>query len=396
MRSLILVKTVIGANWAKEQARKLVELGVDIHVVAPSGDGLMEEYREFGAHTHVLQTDIAPLARSGRVFQAGANFRALITEVKPDLIHSHFVGTTLFMRLMLGRRNRIPRLFQVPGPLHLENPLVRRVEIRSARPQDYWAASCRATRDIYLGSGIAPDRVGISYYGLDLSRFGSPPPLDLRSELGLGAGAKLVGMVAFAYEPKRWLGQRVGLKGHEDLIDAAAILIGRGIDLHCVFVGDAWGDRASALRYFEGVKAYGHARLGDRAHFLGRRSDVASLYGNFDVAVHPSHSENLGGAAESLLLGVPTVATNVGGFPDIVIDGKTGWLAPPKDPRALSMAIEAALKEPVKAHRMAAAGTAVTRQLLKIDATTRSIFDIYERMVAQKGLAPPAARSDAM
>src|ERR1044072_2987725 len=127
-----------------------------------------------------------------------------------------------------------------------------------------------------------------------------------------------------------------GLKGHEALIDAAAILREQGHDIACVFVGGPWG--ASAV-YERRLRDYATARLGDRGIFLGTRSDVADLYRGFDLAVHPSHSENVAGAAESLPLGVPTVATDVGGFPDLVIEGETGWLAPAQSPAALAAKI---------------------------------------------------------
>lgn len=389
MRSLVLVKTVVGATWAKEQARQLSKLGVDIHVVAPSGDGLMGRYREFGAHTHILQTDIAPLTRSSRFFKARADFRSLVAEVKPDVIHSHFVGNTLFMRLALGKRHPTPRLFQVPGPLHLENLLTRRGEIATAGPVDHWAASCMATRSLYQRAGVPGSKVGLSYYGVEFDRLDGAPELDLRGALNLSRQSKLIGMVAFAYPPKTWLGQRVGLKGHEDLIDAVALLVAKGLDVHCVFVGDAWGDRRSARAYFQGIKSYGRSKLAERVHFLGRRTDVSALYPNFDVAVHPSHSENLGGAAESLFLAVPTVATRVGGFPDIVIDGQTGWLASPREPARLSEAIEAALADPVEARRRATAGRALTRVMLDIETTAASMLDIYRRMTLRQPLMVP-------
>jgi glycosyltransferase involved in cell wall biosynthesis len=154
-----------------------------------------------------------------------------------------------------------------------------------------------------------------------------------RQDLGLDTDAPVVGMVAYMYAPKRLLGQRVGLKGHEDLIDAMTIVREQDPRVRVVFVGGAWG---GAHRYEQRVRDYARRRLGPDALFLGDRGDVAALYRHFQVAVHPSHSENLGGAAESLLLGVPTVATSVGGFPDLVEDGATGLLVPPHSPTSLA------------------------------------------------------------
>jgi hypothetical protein len=65
-----------------------------------------------------------------------AQLRALVEEVQPDIIHSYYVGTTLTVRLALGRRHAIPRVFPVPGPLHLEHPFFHRAEIATADPHD--------------------------------------------------------------------------------------------------------------------------------------------------------------------------------------------------------------------------------------------------------------------
>lgn len=373
MRVLQLIKTTRGATWALRQVRVLRALGVEVHVALPDAKGLAAEYAAAGAQVHVLATDIAHLLNPLSYVKACAAFRRLVTEVAPDIIHSHFVGTTVFMRLVLGRSGPM-RIFQVPGPLHLENGLTRWVELATANSRDRWIASCRFTRQVYLEAGIASAHVGLSYYGLDFNEFRPSGRTDLRASLGLPEDAIVIGMVAYLYAPKRYLGQTRGLKGHEDLIDAVRLLHDAGRSCFAVFVGGAW---AGADRYEKTVRDYARDRLGDRALFLGNRQDVADLYSTFDVAVHPSHSENLGGAVESLALGVPTVATDVGGFPDIVIPGQTGWLATARSPVELARSISEALDNPLKARSYAIAGGERTRQLLDVETNAREVERYY-------------------
>jgi len=306
--------------------------------------------------------------------------RRLVAEVEPDVIHSHFLTTTLTARLALGRSSSVPRIFQVPGPLHLEYAAVRRAELATAGPADHWIGSCRWTCDAYRASGVADDRVFLSHYGSELSSFSSGRPGILRAELGVGAGVKLVGTVAFMYPPKRYLGQRRGIKGHEDLIDAVARCRRTHPGIEAVFVGGEWGGGVS---YEEKVRRYGAARLGGAAHFLGTRTDALALYPDLDVVVHPSHSENLGGAAESLLLGRPTVATDVGGFPDLVTPGQTGWLVPPHDPVRLASAIGDVLDHPDEARARAARGRDRARALLDVRVTAAQVRAIYEGVTAR-------------
>ena len=211
--------------------------------------------------------------------------------------------------------------------MHLEKTITRKVDISLANKYDYWIPTCHLSKT-YLQEGIAENRLTTIFYGSDISVFDHNQPQGrLRSELDILDDTKIIGMVAFVYPPKKWLGQNRGLKGHEDLIDAISIVIKQRNDVACVIVGGASGDSED---YYKHVVEYGKNNLGDKVYFSGTHTDVPSLYPVFDIAVHPSLSENLGGAAESLLMGVPTIATDIGGFPDIVKEDKTGWLNPTK------------------------------------------------------------------
>lgn len=374
MRALHLVKTSVGATWALRQMRELVKLGVDVHAMMPTDGPLVAAYRDAGVAVHPGQTSL-PMRHPQQWRELFETFRAVVGSIQPDVIHSHFVGTTLTMRLALGRNHPVPRLFQVPGPLHLEHALFREGEIRTAGRADSWVGSCVWTCDRYHASGIPDDRIFLSYYGSDLDEIRSQAPGRLRGELDLRPATHIVGMVAFMYPPRWYLGQRRGLKGHEDAIDAIALLRQRGHDVVGVFVGGAW---QGARSYEARVHAYARQKLGDHVDFMGTRSDVPALYADFDVVAHPSHSENVGGAAESQLLAVPTVATRVGGFPDLVIPGRTGWLVPPKDPARLADALADALSDPERAHAYARQGQALARELFDVRRTARSIRDVYE------------------
>lgn len=372
MRVLQLVKTATGAVWALRQMAELVRLGVEVHACLPEGP-LVERYHQAGIVTHLLQTDLQPRRpwRWPRLFQ---ELRRVVDEVRPDLLHSHFVGTTLTMRLALKGID-LPRLFQVAGPLHLEHPLYRHGELAVADRNDAWIGACRWTCACYRAMGIPADRVFLSYHGTDTSTFVPGAPSGrLHRELGLAPTARLVGMVAFLYAPKWYLGQRRGIKGHEDLIDALAGLRQGGLDVHGIFVGGAWG---GGQAYERSVRAYAAQRLGAAAHFLGTRNDVTGLYPEFAVAVHPSHSENVGGAVESLLMGIPTIATAVGGFPDLVSDGETGWLVPPRSPGALGEAIAKALGDPVGASALAQRGRERALDLFDIRRLAGEVRNIY-------------------
>ncbi|MEZ5450696.1 MAG: glycosyltransferase family 4 protein [Thiolinea sp.] len=376
MRVLHLVKTTTGASWAVRQLRELQELGVEVHIALPDRQGSALAYTRLGIPVHVL--DIDPhLRQPWRLPGQLLALRKLVKTLQPDLVHSHFVGTTLLMRLAL-KALPVPRIFQVPGPLHLEHGFFRRAERLLADQQDYWIATCEWTRRAYLQQGIPADRLFLSYYGVDPL---PQQPVDdgsLRRLLGCGESTRLIGMVAYMYPPKSYLGQKRGLKGHEDLIDALAQVIKQYPDTLGVFIGGAWN---GAHDYEAAIRNYAATRLGKHAVFLGTRQDVMSLYPGLDMAVHPSHSENVGGASESLLLGVPTISTRVGGFPDLVKQNQTGLLVEPAAPEQLADAILYYLDHPHEARQHAQAGQQLASHLFDVRRTAAEVNGYYRQVI---------------
>jgi glycosyltransferase involved in cell wall biosynthesis len=187
-------------------------------------------------------------------------------------------------------------------------------------------------------------------------------------------------MVSYMYAPKWFLGQGRGLKGHEDFI--AALNLAREVrpEIQGVIVGGAW---ANAGWYEDSLRYLGTRVCNGCLTFLGTRQDVSAIYPDLDLAVVPSHSENVGGAVEPLLSGVPVVATNVGGLPDLILEGKTGWLVPPRNPGALAHAILNALGAKDEARRRTAQGHRLAQSLFDVERTGREVSTIYERILAQ-------------
>jgi glycosyltransferase involved in cell wall biosynthesis len=379
MKVLHVVKTVVGALWAYHQVRVLCSLGIKVVVALPSAtEGLAPRYKEAGASVIAADFNFGAQHLTGLPRALSAS-RRLVAEVEPDLIHVHHLGSALAIRLALGKHSPITRFFQVPGPLHLEHPLFAHLDTWLAGPRDYWVATCRWTREKYLKLGVPPQHVFLSYAGTDLAPFTGVRSGGLRRELGISAEAPLVGMVAYMYAPVWFLGQRQGLKGHEDFIMALKIARQYRPDIRGVIVGGPWGD---AAWYESRLRRLGATTCGDSLSFLGHRSDVPAIYPDLDLAVVASHSENCGGAVEPLLSGVPVVATNVGGLPDLIDDRRTGWLVPPRNPEALARAILEALQDKEEAGRRAAHGHERARFLFDVERIGREIAGCYEQALA--------------
>lgn len=165
----------------------------------------------------------------------------------------------------------------------------------------------------------------------------------LAEELGGNSETILIGSV----------GNVNPIKGHEYLIRAAA-KINSEIDRD-IIVPIAGGILDSREAYFERLKEIrSDLNLDETIQFLGRRPDIAELLAQFDVFVLPSIAEACPMAVlEAMAMEKPIIASNVGGIPEQITDGESGWLVPSKDPDALAAAISEALNDEGERQRRA-------------------------------------------
>ena len=378
MKIIQVVKTNRGATWAFNQAKCLHNMGIDIVTVLPEEEsGHAKLYKE--NDMRVIKGDWAlPISRPWQLLKKIKEIKNVVQNEKPDLIHLHFVTNTYMVRIAL-HNDKTPRLFQVPGPLHLESGVFRFLDKLTSTTADYWAGACKKTCSIYNDLGISKDRVFLAYYGTFKNEcFEAVPSRKLHEEYGISDNKIIVAMVSYFYKPKKYLGQKRGLKGHEDFIDAVKEVLEKHPEVVPMIIGNAWD---GSEKYEQEVIKYAKKTLGERIIFTGYRKDIQEIYPEIDIAVHPSHSENLGGAAESLAYSVPTIASNVGGFPDIVKPYETGLLIRPKKSDEIANAINWMIEHPEEAKAMGVKGKILVRRKLNVDETSTNISKIYKKII---------------
>ena len=382
MRVLHVVKTADGAAWAAKQAAVVASLGVEVHVAVPRLDGRCIGYwQRSGAVLHEVDLDLP--ANAPWQWPAVRNrIRDIVSDVSPDIIHSHFVGSTIALRCALGRNHPVPRVYQVAGPLHLEHALYRKLEIGSAGSSDCWIASSRSIKDHYLRAGVDRARVFLSYYGDDLNRAHDAGSITVRDLACAAPTDRVVGSISWMYPPKPYLGQHIGLKAHELMIEALGIAMRADRRILGVFAGGAWG---GADWYEQRLRKRGEAAGGNRFRFLGALpyETAHEAWRGFDLAIHTPVSENCGGVIEPLLAGVPVIASCVGGLPEVIHNNQTGWLVPARDPLALADKIVQVLKEPLNGKELAMRGNALVRHMFDVNRTGREVLEIYRRVLGE-------------
>ena len=194
--------------------------------------------------------------------------------------------------------------------------------------------------------------------------------------------------------PRRGVRGR-GIKGHEDFVDAARLVLFRRPDARFLLVGDGWGPAGEQHRddIRRRCRALG---IEDEVIFTGRRRDIRDVLAALDVSVQCSLSENYGGTLESLLMRAPTVATRVGGMPEAVRHEQTGLLVEPRDPVGLAAAMLRLIEDRPLAQRLGGAGRELMLERFTFQTTVAGVASVYREVAAERGLRrPPLADGSA-
>ena len=328
----------------------------------------------FLAEALSLGWPVVDLAVGRRIYDArgAAAFTRLVRLVRsfrPDVVHGYLFGPNLFAALA-GRLAGVPVVAVAKRNMDaFETPRQAWAERLAHRMATHVTAVSEAVADSVVALGVPRGRVTVIPNGVDAARFADGPSVaEARSALGAD-DSPLVGSV----------GCLAARKDYGTLLDALARLAGRATPFRAALVGD--GVERAALE--ERARALG---LAQRVRFLGERPGVERLLPGMDVFVLSSREEGIPNALlEAMAAGRPCVATAVGGTPEVLRDGETGWLVPPADPAALAEALADALARPDEARRRGDAARRAVRETMSIEAMARRHADFYRCAVRERG-----------
>jgi len=303
----------------------------------------------------------------------------LMRREKPHIVHTHTATAGLLGRLAA-------KLAGVPVILHnfhghvlrgyfgpLRSKALVWIERFLARLSDRIVTVSEGQRRELAGYGIAPlEKITVVHLGFELEALlvCQSHRGELRHELGLTAENKLVGIVA----------RLVPIKNHRLFLQAAQVVAKAMPQARFLVVGDG------ELR--EELEAYARdLGLDEKAFFTGWRRDLPRLYADLDVVALTSINEGTPvSLIEAMAAGVPVAATAVGGVPDVVVEGETGYLVEAGAVEGMAEAIIGLLRDSEKAREMGIAGREAVYPRFAAQTLIANIEGLYAELLRQKSV----------
>lgn len=291
----------------------------------------------------------------------------LLRSIRPDIVHTRNIGT-LEYQLIAALAGIKTRIHGEHGRdvTDIDGSNRRYVRLRRAlRPliTRYVAVSADIASRLQSQIGVPGGRVVQIYNGVDVDRF------QARARIPARGGRVVIGTV----------GRLQGEKDPLNLISAyrevCRRMQERGQESLLVIIGD--GPLFDAVE-----KEVRDSGLGGHVRMLGQRSDIDACMREMDIFVLPSLTEGISNTIlEAMASGLPVVATDVGGNPELVVQDRTGQLVPPSDPAALADAIMRYVDAPDLMRRHGEAG----RQRVEEKFSLVSMMDAYAGLYGQTG-----------
>ena len=308
--------------------------------------------------------ELIPLAPKMEMdLSAAWRLSRLIKQLRPDVLHAHDPHAVAMAALALSMSTQLhkpPLVASRRVDFHLTDNAFSRWKYRQV---DLFICVSEAIRRMLIGDGVPASRVVTVNEGIDIGHVEAAPKADLHSELWLPHNSPIVGNVA-ALVPH---------KGQRHLIEAAALVVKKVPDARFVIAGE--GELRPSLE--RQIKEH---HLEKHVFLAGFRPDILSVHKAFDIFVMSSVTEGLGTSLlDAMACGKPVVATTAGGMPEVVIDGRTGLLVPPRDHAAMADAIVRLLQDPVARAEMAAAGEARVRAKFSVERMVDDTLNVYRR-----------------
>ncbi len=234
-------------------------------------------------------------------------------------------------------------------------------------------AVCESIKRGLVAAGVPDSKIEVIYSGTDLARF--HPQVDgsaIRRELGVTPEQALITQVGI----RSW-------RGNDDVLDAMTRV--RRAAPHCrlLYVG-APPPRVASIKDKADRRG-----LSEVVFVLGHRHDIPEILAGSDLVVDASYAGLglTGSLREALAVETPVIGTSLEGIPELITDGETGLLVPPRNPDALAQAILRVIENPTRAKAMARAGRKRVEARFSTAIKVERTEALYRRLLSERGIA---------
>jgi len=313
--------------------------------------------------------ELIPLApRTEMDLSAAWRLARVVKRLQPAVVHAHDAHGVAMASLALslgGTGAQGPALVASRRvDFHLRQNSFSRWKHRQV---DCFICASEAIRQMLVADGVPPDRTVTVHEGIDLDHVRSAPAVNVHEAFWLPHRAPVVGNVA-ALVPH---------KGQRHLIEAAHLVIQQMPDVRFLILGE--GELRDSLERL--VREH---HLEKHVFLPGFRTDVLGCMKGFDLFVMSSVTEGLGTALlDAMACGKAIVGTRTGGIPEVVEDGETGRLVPPRDHAAMAQAILTMLADDEQRRRMGEAGLARVQARFTVERMVAETAAVYGRLAGR-------------
>jgi len=311
----------------------------------------------------------------------------LISFHKFDIVHSHTTAASLD-GCIAAKLAKTPIILYTIHGLHItdnssyvEKVFYNFVEKLKCKLSTFIFTQSEEDRIYAIKNKIVPpDKILTLGNGVDIDKFSlsfrERYRKEIRNELGIPHNSFVLTIVARLSK----------IKGHVELFKAID-LINKEVreDFYLLVVGDVTEDEPYSLRKEELLNIISNLSLRTRIIFTGMRDDVNKILAGTDVFVLPSFREGMPRSIiEAMAMGLPVIASNIGGCREEVVDNETGILVPPHDIESLASAIMKLYKNSKLRERMGSNGRKRAEQMFDERKVIEKEIGVFEMLLRQK------------
>jgi glycosyltransferase involved in cell wall biosynthesis len=354
-----------GERHLIDLANALVARGHEVHAAFRPASPLIREL------ARLPKDNLTTLPLRNALDAASARKLArYVREHKIEIVHAH-LARDYPLAAFATRRNARCKLVITR---HVLFPLNRLHAITLSAVARVIAVSGAVQRALLAQALLPADRVVVVHNGIDVQRFeraSSQSARDtFRRQWNVSEGELLIGSV----------GEITPLKGHEDFLRAAAIILHHFSQAQFLIAGVDASSRRKNITTLESLIA--QLNLARSVRIVGWVEDLTSLYGALDIFVSASHTESFGLAiAEAMASAVPVVATETEGAKEIITDGETGLLVPIADATALATAVLGLLQDTSKGSRLRMSGCKRIKEQFSLERMVDETEKLYREVL---------------